>query len=50
MSLSLFVYQIAVAFALVTTAVLGFFDITGVEAEGFIRSFFCRAFPNASAC
>lgn len=50
MSLALFAYRIAVVSALIITTVLGFLDISGVEAEGFLNSFFCRVFPRASAC
>lgn len=51
MSLALFVYQIAVISTLIITTVLGFFDISGaVEVEGFLRSFFCAAFPRSSSC
>lgn len=50
MSLSLFAYQIAIAFTFVASIVLGFFEVTGVEVEGFFRTFICRAFPNASGC
>lgn len=50
MSFAMFAYQIAMISTLMLTAVLGFFEISGVEAEGFLNSFFCRVFPRASAC